>query len=105
MENPYEIFQKECPNLADSFNQLVEAQKSLEGLDAKTKQLINIAIQTAHSNPMGVKLHAQMARKIGATREEVKGAVVINLHLSGLSPVLNCLPAALKGYDLEFKEI
>ena len=100
-KNPYEIFQKECPNLAESFNKLVEAQKSLEGLDAKTKQLINIAIQTANSNPIGVKLHAQMARKIGATREEVKGAVVMNLHLSGLSTVLSCLPEALEGYELE----
>jgi AhpD family alkylhydroperoxidase len=99
-KNPYQIFQEECPDLADSFNKLVEAQRSLEGLDAKTKQLINIAIQTAHSNAMGVKLHAQMARKTGATRDEVKGAVVLNLHLSGLSNVLKCLPAALDGYEL-----
>jgi AhpD family alkylhydroperoxidase len=102
-KNPYEIFLKECPDLANSFNKLVEAQRSLEGLDAKTKQLINIAIQTANSNPTGVKLHAQMARKIGATREEVKGAVVMNLHLSGLLTVLTCLPAALDGYDQDFK--
>ncbi|MDD1764256.1 MAG: carboxymuconolactone decarboxylase family protein [Methanobacteriaceae archaeon] len=99
-KNPYQIFQEECPDLADSFNKLVEAQRSLEGLDAKTKQLINIAIQTANSNAMGVKLHAQMARKTGASRDEVKGAVVLNLHLSGLSNVLKCLPAALDGYEL-----
>ncbi len=100
-KNPYEIFQKECPDLADSFNKLVDAQKSLEGLDPKTKQLLNIAIQTANSNPLGVKLHSQMARQSGATREEVKGAVVMNLHLSGLPTVLSCLPAALEGYELE----
>jgi AhpD family alkylhydroperoxidase len=100
-KNPYEVFQKECPDLARSFNNLVETQRSLEGLDSKTKQLINIAIQTANSNPIGVKLHAQMARQKGATREEVKGAVVMNLHLSGLSTVLCCLPAALDGYELE----
>ncbi len=97
-KNPYEIFQEECPDLAESFNKLVEVQRSMEGLDAKTKQLINIAIQTANSNPLGVRLHAQMARKSGASREEVKEAVVMNLHLSGLSNVLNCLPAALDGY-------
>ena len=100
-KNPYEIFQKECPDLADSFNKLVDAQRSLEGLDPKTKQLLNIAIQTANSNPIGVKLHARMARQNGATREEVKGAVVMNLHLSGLPTVLSCLPAALDGYELE----
>lgn len=52
-QNPYEIFQKECPEVAARFNELIEAQKALKGLDAKTKQLVNIAIQTANRNPQG----------------------------------------------------
>ena len=40
-------------------------------------------------------------KKIGAKREEVIDAVTMNLHLSGLSTVLNCLPAAIKGYDAD----
>jgi AhpD family alkylhydroperoxidase len=97
--NLYELFQKEFPEIADRFNELVEAQKTLEGLDSKTKQLINIAIQTANNNPTGVKLHAFMAKNEGATREEITGAVVLNLHHSGLSSVLNCLPAAIEGFE------
>lgn len=100
-QNPYEIFQNEFPELAGKFNELVEAQISLKGLDPKTKQLINIAIQTANRNPQGVKMHAMMAKKIGASREEVTSAVVLNLHLSGLSAVLECLPAAIEGFKLE----
>ena len=100
-QNPYEIFQNEFPELAGKFNELVEAQISLKGLDPKTKQLINIAIQTANRNPQGVKMHAMMAKKIGANREEVTGAVVLNLHLSGLAAVLECLPAAIEGFKLE----
>lgn len=98
-KNPYEVFQKECPELAASFNDLVAAQRDLKGLDPKTKQLINIAIQTANKNPMGVKMHAVMAKKSGATREEVVGAVAMNLHLSGLGTVLECLPSAVEGFD------
>lgn len=97
--NPYELFQKEFPEIAARFNELVEAQKNQEGLDSKTKQLINIAIQTSHKNSTGVKLHAFMAKNEGATREEITGAVVLNLHHSGLSLVLNCLPAAIDGFD------
>lgn len=97
--NPYELFQKEFPEIAARFNEVVEAQKNQEGLDSKTKQLINIAIQTAHKNSTGVKLHAFMAKNEGATREEITGAVVLNLHHSGLSSVLNCLPAAIDGFD------
>jgi AhpD family alkylhydroperoxidase len=100
-QNPYELFQKEFPKIAARFNELVEAQKSLEGLDAKTKQLINIAIQTANQNQQGVKMHAQMAKNEGATREEVTGAVVLNLHHSGLSSVTKCLPAAIQGFEVE----
>jgi AhpD family alkylhydroperoxidase len=98
-QNPFALFQKECPELAARFNELVEAQKSLKGMDAKTKQLINIAIQTANRNTRGVMMHAAMARNTGASREEVIAAVVMNLHLSGLAAVLEGLPAAVKGYD------
>jgi AhpD family alkylhydroperoxidase len=101
-QNPYEIFQKECPEVAARFNDLIEAQKALKGLDAKSKQLINIAIQTANRNPGGVKMHAMMAKNEGATRDEIIGAVVLNLHHSGFATVLDCLPAAIKGFEGEF---
>ena len=100
MENsPYEVFQKECPELAERFNNLVEVQRTLSGLDNKTKQLINIAIQTSTRNPEGVRLHTVMAWQAGATKDEIVGAVVMNLHLTGLVTVLECLPAALDGLE------
>nr|WP_245860031.1 carboxymuconolactone decarboxylase family protein [Methanosarcina spelaei] len=77
----------------------MEAQKALKGLDTKTKQLINIAIQTANRNPRGVQMHAMMAKSEGAAREEVIAAVVLNLHHSGFANVLECLPAAIDGFD------
>jgi alkylhydroperoxidase/carboxymuconolactone decarboxylase family protein YurZ len=98
-QDPFELFQRECPDLALRFDELVDAQRGLPGLDDKVKQLLNIAIQTAHRNPRGVKWHAVMAVQGGATRAEVIGAVAMNLHLSGLGPVLECLPAAVEGID------
>jgi AhpD family alkylhydroperoxidase len=98
-QNPYEIFQKECPEVAARFNDLIEAQKALKGIDAKTKQLINIAIQTANRNLRGVQMHAKMAKSEGATREEIIAAVVLNLHHSGFANVLECLPAAIDGFE------
>jgi len=98
-ENPFEIFMKEFPELAKSFSELVEKQKALKGIDNKTKQLLNLAIQTANRNPKGVQLHAVMAKNEGACREEVLGAVVLNLHHSGFISVMECLPAAVTGFD------
>lgn len=102
--NPFEIFQKECPDITARFNDLVEAQKALGGLDSKTKQLINIAIQTANRNIKSVQMHAMTAKKEGATREEIVGAVILNLHHSGLTSVLDCLPATIKGFEGTFLE-
>ena len=102
-KSPYEIFLLECPELAAKFNELVQVQSSMKGLDQKTKQLINIAIQTSNKNPTRVKMHTIMAKKVGAKREEIISAVTMNLHLSGLPTVLECLPAAIEGYDAEFK--
>jgi AhpD family alkylhydroperoxidase len=98
--SPYEIFEAELPELAQRFDDIVQAQIALPGLDPKTKQLLNIGIQTANRNPRGVLWHAMMAREQGATREEVVGAVAMNLHLSGLAAVLDCLPPALEGFEM-----
>ncbi len=98
-QNPFELFEMECPEVAARFNDLIDAQKALKGLDSKTKQLINIAIQTANRNSRGVKLHAMMAKNEGATREEIVGAVVLNLHHSGFTSVMECLPAAIDGFE------
>ncbi|MCQ8893490.1 MAG: carboxymuconolactone decarboxylase family protein [Methanolinea sp.] len=99
--NPMESLLREAPEIARAFDDLLEAIRRGDWTDAKTKHLLNIAIQTAQRNPRGVFFHASMARDAGARREEVVGAVVMNLHLSGLIPVLDCLPAAVQGYDAE----
>lgn len=97
--NPMDLFAKEFPEVSARFDGLVDAQRALPGLDGKTKQCINIAIQTANRNSRGVRFHAAMARQAGASRAEVLGAVVMNLHLSGLATVLDCLPAAVEGFE------
>ncbi|HXQ92704.1 MAG TPA: carboxymuconolactone decarboxylase family protein [Nitrososphaerales archaeon] len=98
-QNPFDLFEKEFPEISEKYNALVDAQRNQKGLDGKTKQLINIAIQTAVRNPRGVKFHAMMAKDAGASREEVLGAVVMNLHLSGLSAVLDSIPSAIDGFE------
>jgi len=71
----------------------------LKGLNAKTKQLINIAIQTANRNPRDVQMHAVMAKNEGVVRDEITGAVVLHLHHSGFAKVLECLPATIEGFE------
>ncbi len=42
-----------------------------------------------------------MARDAGIPIEEVLGAVLMNLHLGGVIPVLDALPAANAGYGID----
>ncbi len=100
-QNPMELFVRETPGVARALDGLVDALRHGGWMDKKTAQLVNIAIQTANRNPRGVFFHAGMAREAGARREEVVGAVVMNLHLSGLAAVLDCLPSAVEGYGGE----
>lgn len=97
--NPFELLMQECPTIARAYGALVQAQAATDALDPGTKQLINIAIQTAQKNPTGVRHHAAMARAVGASREAVISAVVMNLHLSGLDPVLLSLRAVIEGWE------
>ena len=98
-ENPFFQFTREVPGVAAALDSLVREISALPGPDDRTRQLICIAINTAVGNSRGVYFHAVMAREAGASRGEVLSAVIQNLHLSGLSRVLESLPGALEGYE------
>lgn len=44
-------------------------------------------------------MHAMRAKNEVATHEEIVAAVVLNLHHSGFANVLECLPAAIDGFE------
>jgi len=97
--NPLDIFQQEAPEVAQAFDGLVEALKSTNGLDAKTKQLVYIGLKSAMGDTTAVYFHVRMAKKLGATRDEIRDTILITLTVVGLKGVTSCLPAALEAYD------
>ena len=94
-----ELFQKEAPEVAKAFNGLIESLKSTSGLDAKTKQLIYIGIKASTGDTTAVHFHVQMAKQLGATREEIKDTILITLTVCGIKGVASCLSTALEIYD------
>jgi len=97
--NPLDIFQKESPQVAKAFNGLIEALQATKGLDTKTKQLIYIALKATEGDSTAIGYHVPMAKKAGASREEVKDAILITLTVVGLKRVASCLPAVFEAYD------
>jgi len=97
--NPLDIFQKEAPEVAKAFDGLIDALKDTTGLDAKTKQLVYIGIKATMGDTTAIYYHVQMAKKLGATREEIRDTILITLTVCGLKGVASCLPTAMEVYD------
>ena len=97
--NPLEVFQKEAPEVAGAFDGLIESLKNTNGLDAKTKQLVYIGTKATMGDTTAVYYHVIMAKKLGATRDEIRDTILITLSVCGLRGVTSCLPTALEAYD------
>jgi alkylhydroperoxidase/carboxymuconolactone decarboxylase family protein YurZ len=97
--NPLEIFKHEAPEVARAFDALIGSLENLKGLDAKTKHLVYIGIKAAMGDTTAVYYHVPMAKKQGATREEIRDTILITLTVCGLKGVANSLPMALDVYD------
>ena len=95
----FQILAEETPNINKAFFDLVGAIGKDGGLDSKTFELVYIGIKTANGEPGPVAAHAGFAKKAGATREEVRGAVLVSLMTNGVTGIASCLAAALEAYD------
>ena len=96
-----DIFKREAPGVARAFDGLIKSIVASKGLDEKTKQLIYIAIKAAQGDDTAVSFHVEMARQLGATKEEVIDAIVMTLTVSGIRGVAACLPGAVKCFEGE----
>lgn len=95
----FQIFQEESPEIAAAFNSLVAAIAKPSAIDAKTKNLIYIAMKIVAGDPSAALAHVPMVKKLGATREEVRETVLLTLLVVGLSGITTSLAAALEAYD------
>ena len=95
----FQLLKEETPSINKAFFDLLGAIESDAGLDKKTFQLIYIAIKAAAGEPDPVAAHAGFAKKAGASREEVRGAVLVSMLTNGVTGISTCLAAALDAYD------
>ena len=80
------------------FSALARAATAPGNLDAKTKELIALAIGVAvHCDPC-IGFHAKALRRLGATREEVAEAIGVSIYMGG-GPALMYGAKAMAAYD------
>ena len=99
MENPLQKFVEEAPKIQKAYAGLIQALIDDEGLDPKTKQLIYIGMKMVADDARAVSMHVPMAKKAGATREEVKTTILLGLSVIGLKAASKYLPLALAHFD------
>jgi alkylhydroperoxidase/carboxymuconolactone decarboxylase family protein YurZ len=98
-KNPMDLFQEEAPEVAQAFAGLIQAIVARPALDAKTRQLIYIAMKASMGDEAAVRAHIPMAKAAGATRDEVVDAILMTLTVSGVRGVVSSLPGAIELFD------
>jgi len=95
----YQIFQEESPEIAAAFNKLIETLSKPSALDGKTKNLLYIAMKIVTDDVGAALAHVSFAKKLGATREEIRETVLLTITVVGLKGINTTLAATLEAYD------
>jgi AhpD family alkylhydroperoxidase len=98
-KNLMEVFQEEAPEVAQAFGGLIQSIAQMPALEPKTKQLIYIAIRASQGETTAVTAHVPMAKQAGATRDELKEAILMTTTVCGVKGIASCLIPALDAYD------
>lgn len=94
----FEAFQKEAQAFQKPWINLVTQLEEATALDKKTAALSYLAVLAATRLEGGLPFHTKLAKKHGATKEEVISAVLIGLPAVG-NTVIQALPIVIDAYD------
>jgi alkylhydroperoxidase/carboxymuconolactone decarboxylase family protein YurZ len=97
--NPMQVFLTEAPEVANAFDGLIRAISAQPGLDAKTRQLIYIAIKSSQGDAAAVTAHVPMLKAAGGIRSELRDTILLTLTVCGIKGVASCLTSSLDAFD------
>ena len=86
------------PDVMQAFSAMAKAASSSGALDAKTKELIALAIAVATRCDGCIGFHGKSAARLGATREEVMETVAMAVYM-GAGPSVMYGAQAIESYD------
>ncbi len=98
VSNSFQTFLKEAPEHARAWMETVHRLDEASSLDKKTEELAYIAVMAAVELESGIPFHVKSAKASGATRDEIKSAILLGLPAVG-NRVVKALPVALNAFD------
>lgn len=90
---------EEFPALHDAQSAWMANIDSLAAPDRKTHELIRMVCLVIARHAGGVERHARLAAEVGATWDEILGAVVLTQPAFGVLAAVEAIPAARRGYE------
>lgn len=87
-----------APDVMKSFSAIARAALEPKALDAKTKELIALAIAVAIRCDGCIAFHAQAAVRLGATRDEVMETMGMAVYM-GAGPSVMYAAQAIEAFD------
>lgn len=87
------------PALHDAQSAWLAQLDSLAAPDRKTHELIRMVVTVMLRNDTGVERHARLAAEVGASWEEVLGAIMLTTPGAGMLPAVQAIPAARAGFE------
>lgn len=94
----YEHVYAHAGEVGDAFLDMIMKESKVSVLDNKTHELVYLAVLATARLEHGIKLHTKEAKRLGATKEEVKSAILVALPVIGF-PAIMMLKIALASYD------
>lgn len=88
----------DAPDVMKAFSALAQSASGGQGLEAKTKELIALAISVAVRCDDCIAFHAQAAARAGATKQEMTEALGMAIYM-GAGPSVMYASHALAAFD------
>lgn len=98
VSDAFQVFLQEAPEHSKAWMEAVQKLDVASSLDKKTEEIAYIAVMAAVGLESGIPFHVKMAKEHGATRDEIKSAILIGLPAAG-NTVIKALPIALEAFD------
>ena len=96
----FQVFLDRAPEHARAWMTAVQALGEASALDKKTSALAYLAVLAALRLDSGVPFHVKLAKKTGASRDEVISALLVGLPAAG-NGIMQSFPAAIEAYDAD----
>jgi len=98
LSNSFQVFLKEAPEHSKIWADAVQKLDTACSLDKKTEEIAYISLLAAVGLESGIPFHVKRAKELGASREDIKSAILLGLPAVG-NKVIKSLPIALDAFD------